>query len=343
MKRQKILLLFGAQSTEHEVSVRSAASIYQAIDRSKYKVLLCYIDQRGVWWLLDDWQDVINQPIDGLEVVVDESNKKLIIKQYMTEVTSEIIMPVLHGQFGEDGTVQALAESIGIPIVGCGSQASKICWDKAATKQALANCGIKTVPYFEGSSSGKIPTYQQLAAELSSVLFVKPARSGSSLGVSRVSSQDELDQAVKLALKHDDKLLIEMAIVGRELEVGVLGNPPNHIVTGVGEIRPGEEFYSYEDKYNSHSNAEVIVDAGLPDAVTREIQQIAHRAYAALGCRGLSRVDFLLSDDGIAYVNEVNTFPGFTSISQYPKLWQAAGVSYPELIDRLVESAIQRD
>lgn len=293
--------------------------------------------------MLDDWQEITKQPVDGLEVIVDESSKKLVTKQNMTEIRPEIIMPVIHGQFGEDGTVQALAESMGIPIVGCGSSASKICWDKALTKQTLEDAGIKTVPYLEYFSSAIIPTYQQLAVELSSVLFVKPARSGSSIGVSKVTSQDELDQAVKLALKHDDKLLIEMAIVGRELEVGVLGNPPNHIVTGVGEIRPGEDFYSYEDKYNSESTAEVIVDADLPVVLAHKIQQIAHHAYNALGCRGLSRVDFLLQDDGEVYVNEVNTFPGFTSISQYPKLWQAAGVSYPELIDRLVESALQRD
>lgn len=341
MKQTSVLLVYGGPSTEHQVSIRSASSIYQAIDQSKYQVQLCYIDEQGIWWLLDSWVDNGQPASVGVELVADVESGKFFAKDGGTELTPDVILPVLHGQFGEDGQVQTLAESMGIPIVGCDARSSKICWDKVLTKQSLESAGITTVPHVVYLSDQPSLSYDDLSSKLDQVMFVKPARSGSSIGVSRVASQEELDEAISLALEHDDKLLIEKAIVGRELEVGVLGNPPQHQVTGVGEIRPGEEFYSYDDKYDDQSTAEVIVSADLAPDLADKIQTIAHQAYAILGCRGLARVDFLLGNDGQVFVNEVNTFPGFTSISQYPKLWQAAGVEYQDLIDRLVESALE--
>ena len=340
-EKLKVLLLYGGESTEHEVSIRSANSFYKAIDESRYQVFLCYIDRQGRWWLQKDWNS--RDTDDQLELVVDYESGLLLGDVGGYKLRPELILPVLHGQFGEDGTIQDLAESMGIPIVGCDATASRRCWDKVETKRILESAGLATTPHVVCQSGETTPNYKQLQTRLSDVMFVKPARSGSSIGVSRVTSQPELDRAMKMAFEHDDKVLIEKAIVGRELEVGVLGNPPHHQVTGVGEIRPGEEFYSYDDKYDSQSSAEVIVEADLPETVRRSVQQIAHQAYWLLGCRGLSRVDFLLSEDGTAYVNEVNTFPGFTSISQYPKLWQAVGVSYSELIERLINDAMDRD
>lgn len=335
MSRQTILLLFGGESSEHDVSIMSARNVYAGFDKDKYDVKLCYISRTGKDWLLvesfEDLRGPTISPLLGQGYFMTQES----------ELRIDVIFPVLHGKNGvEDGAVQGLASLLHIPIVGSAIGASAVCWDKVVTKQLLATSGVQVTPYVVHREREPMPSYVQLKNELSETLFVKPSTAGSSVGVSKVRSANELELAVMTALKHSDTVLIEKAVVGRELEVAVLGTPPNHRVSGVGEIIPGEEFYSYEDKYAEGSKAQVISDAAISDELRQKLQTIAHKAFAVLGCKGLARVDFLVSESGEVYVNELNTLPGFTTISQYPKLWQQAGIDYSQLIDELITDAL---
>lgn len=251
-----------------------------------------------------------------------------------------MLLPILHGENGhEDGALQGLASLAHIPTIGCGVGASAVCWDKVYTKQLLGANDIMVVPYRLHHQGEPVPKFQDVTSVLGETVFVKPTRAGSSIGVSKVRTEDEFTAAIEEAHQHSNIALIEQAISGRELEVAVLGNPPRHTESGVGEIIPGEEFYSYQDKYSPDSKAQVISAAEVESDLSERLREIAHNAYQLLGCRGLARVDFLVSDDGTIYVNELNTLPGFTNISQYPKLWQEKGMKYPELIDRIIELA----
>ena len=332
--------MFGGESSEHDVSVMSARNVYAAMDDSKYEVSLAYIDRRGKWWLLDTWQDNLAEhggvqlaPVPGMSSLITiPGNKVLHI---------DVAFPVMHGENGhEDGSMQGLLRLMHIPVVGSGIGASAVCWDKVMTKQLLAANGIQVTPYAVYRRGEALPGYEQLADELSRELFVKPATAGSSVGVSKVHTTAELEPAITAALKNGDTVLIEKAITGRELEVAVLGTAPSHQVSGVGEIISGEEFYSYDDKYAEGSQAQVISDAEVSDELRGKLQEVAHEAFAILGCKGLARVDFLVSEAGEVYVNELNTLPGFTNISQYPKLWQQSGLGYPQLIDELIADAL---
>ncbi len=212
--------------------------------------------------------------------------------------------------------------------------------DKVLTKQLLAQAEISIVPYEVSRVFGKKPNFSELSAKLGSPLFVKPSQLGSSVGISKVNSQDELVSALEEAHKYDDKVLIEKAISGRELEVGVLGKVSKIEVSGVGEIQPEAEFYSYEAKYDSASQAKVVVPAELSQEVTEKLRELSRQAFEVLGCSGLARVDFFLTEDSEIYINEINTLPGFTNISMYPKLWRERGINYPELIERLIKLAL---
>ena len=250
---------------------------------------------------------------------------------------------MLHGKLGEDGTIQGLADMAHIPIVGCGVESSAICMDKHATKQLIEAHGIPVVPWVivRRGDNEKSAVRQIKALDAHGPWFVKPSRAGSSVGVTKVTDANKLPAAIEAAHVHDDIALIEIAVIGRELEVAVLGNPPQHKASGVGEIIPGSDFYDYDDKYSPDSTSKVILDAKLPKALSKVIRQHACDAYEILGCKGLARVDFLLSDELIPYVNEINTLPGFTDISMYPKLWNQKGVSYEVLVDKLIELALE--
>ncbi|MDN5274833.1 MAG: ddl, D-alanyl-alanine synthetase D-alanine-D-alanine ligase [Candidatus Saccharibacteria bacterium] len=340
MNRTSVMLLFGGESSEHTVSISSARNVYAAIDDSKFDVLLGYIDKHGKWWLLDNFSTEINThgasqlaPVFGSESFLTFPNNSVI--------KPDVILPILHGKNGEDGSVQGLAQLLHIPIVGCDMTSSAICMDKVATKEILEARGIVVSPYEVHRVGKPIPDFNHLSMRLGSPMFVKPSHAGSSVGVSKVYSEEEFIQAIAIAHEHDDSVLIERGITGRELEVAVLGNPPTHETSTVGEVKPSEDFYSYEAKYAATSTSEVIIPADLDEAVRSRIRTIAGDVYAALGCRGLSRVDFFLADDGTVYVNEINTIPGFTNISMYPKLWREAGVSYSQLIERLILLALE--
>ncbi len=338
MQRTTVLLLFGGESSEHDVSVSSARNVYAAIDDEKFDVILGYIDTEGKWWLLNTFQTVIEtRGMSQLVPALGTGSFVTIPDNYT--VHPDVILPILHGKNGEDGSVQGLAQLLHIPIVGCDVTASAVGMDKIKTKEVLGAHHIKVVPYEVHHAGAEIPEFHKLSMTLGCPMFVKPARSGSSVGVSKVYSEDELIEALALAHQHSDSVLIEQAITARELEVAVLGTPPKHHVSTVGEIISNADFYSYDDKYKDGTST-VAIPAEIDSALTSRIQAMAGRIYELLGCTGLSRVDFFLSDDGVIYLNEVNTLPGFTNISMYPKLWRSEGVSYPELIERLIADAL---
>jgi D-alanine-D-alanine ligase len=339
MERTTVLLLFGGESSEHDVSIFSVRNVYAAMDDSKYNVLFGFIDRAGKWWLMDRIGSDINThgapqlaPVMGTGSFVTFPSSKV--------VKPDVILPILHGKNGEDGSVQGLAQLLHIPIVGCDMTSSAICMDKIATKEILSGFGIKIAPYEAHHEGDELPDFNHLSMKLGIPMFVKPARAGSSVGVSKVHSEAEFARAIEEAHRHDNVALIERGIVGRELEVAVLGNPPNHKVSGIGEVKAAD-FYSYDEKYAASSTTEIIIPAEMPDDTKERIRKTAGDAYKILGCTGLTRVDFFLTDDDTLYVNELNTIPGFTNISMYPKLWRQEGISYSELIDRLIDLALE--
>ncbi len=339
MTKLSILLLYGGESPEHDVSMMSARNIYAAIDGDKYDVTLCYIDQVGKWWLTPT---VNGDHQNSAQLVPVMGQQQFVTIPGGRTIHPDVLWPALHGNRGEDGTIQGLAELMHLPIIGCDFVASAVCWDKVITKQVLESSGIQTSPYLLSFRGQAAISFDDVAARFSAPFFVKPARAGSSIGVSKVHDEAEYHEALAEAFRYSGTILIEKAIEGRELEVAVLGNPPDHRASGVGEIKPGEEFYSYEDKYNAASSAEVMPHAEISDELRETIRSVALKAYQLLGCRGLARVDFLLSSSNELYINEINTLPGFTNISQYPKLWHEEGIKYPALVDRLVSLALEK-
>lgn len=308
------------------------------MDGEKYKIILGYIDRNGKWWLLDEWTDNLARH-GGTQLLAAPGTGSFMTIPGNTVVRADVLLPILHGKNGEDGTVQGLAQLVHVPIVGCDVTASAVCMDKALTKQVLVANNIKTAMFLIHRRGNTMPNYTEVVATLGDTVFIKPSRAGSSVGVSKVRNEQEYKKAVSAALEHDDTVLIEEAIVGRELETAVLGNPPKHRVSGVGEIVTGADFYDYDDKYADDSQAQVLTNVDLPESVETAIRETSHKVYEVLGCRGLARVDYLLKGT-TPYVLEVNTLPGFTNISMYPKLWRAAGMHYPALIDKLITNTL---
>ncbi len=341
MTRKNILLVFGGQSPEHEVSIMSARNIYAAMDNTKYHVDLCYIDTHGKWWLLDGWKDNVMEHHGGAQLMAALGSKAFMTLPGNKTIHPDVLYPAMHGDTAEDGVIQGLAKLLHLPIVGSDTIANAVGWDKLFTKQLLNQNGIKIVPFTTYVAGRQKPTFTKVKEELKSdVVFVKPTRAGSSIGVSRVENAEEFDQALSKAAKYSSTVLIEKAIQGRELEVAILGNPPRHKSSGVGEIKPASNFYSYEEKYSATSHTEVVVNADVDDSLKQELKETAERVFKILGCKGQARIDFLVNDQA-AYVNEINTLPGFTNISQYPKLWHEQGIKYPQLIDKLIELALE--
>jgi D-alanine-D-alanine ligase len=332
MPKLQLLLLYGGESTEHDVSIASAQNVYNNLDRDKYDVLLCYIDRQGKWWRASKVEAVV-QPNDEL---IGRFGQPEFISRYDEHLKPDVILPMLHGTGGEDGSVQGLAQLMHVPIVGCGIVGSAICMDKDVAKRLMMQEGIPVVASTVHRRGESQPDYAKLSRQLGETLFVKPANAGSSVGISKATDAASFANAIAEALKYDRKVLIERAIAGREIECSMLGNDDPQ-ASILGEIIPGEEFYSYDDKYAEDTKSQVIVGADLPQEVSDYIRSLAVRAYRALECRGLARVDFFLAENGQVYLNEVNTMPGFNIM--YPKLWEASGVSTRELLDRLVQLA----
>ncbi len=336
-----VLILFGGESSEHEVSISSARNVYAALDDTKYEVSLCYIDKTGKWWQVDGFSDLIETD-RFTQLVPVLGSGKLVTLNIAEEILPNVILPILHGVNGEDGTVQGLAQLLHIPIVGCKVAASAVTMDKVLTKQILEYNNIKTVPYEVHMIGEPYQSFKLLSDKLGEPLFVKPANGGSSVGIRKAKNNEELINALSEAHKHDKKVLIEKAITARELEVGALGSGNNVRISSVGEICPDREFYDYESKYDESSTTQAIIPADIPDDVSEKIRAISADAYKVLGCEGMSRMDFFLSDDDEIYLNEVNTIPGFTNISMYPKLWNHVGLNYSALIDALILDALEK-
>jgi len=350
-KKIRVGILFGGKSAEHEVSLQSAKNVVDAIDKTKYDVVLIGIDKTGKWLLPNSSQFLLNtnnpklialntQNRESVALVPEGNGQLANLSVAGAHKAVDVVFPILHGPFGEDGTVQGLLKLAGIPFVGSGVLGSAVGMDKDIMKRLLRDAGIPVGP-FKAYKHSDLIEYDAVIAELGLPLFVKPANLGSSVGVRKAKNKEELRDAAQHAFSFDTKILIEAFIDGREIECAVLGND-TPIASGVGEITPTHEFYSYEAKYIDENGAALTVPALIPDEVRERARALAIQTFQTLGCEGLGRVDMFLCKDGSLFVNEINTMPGFTKISMYPRLWEAAGVSYPELIDRLITLAFDR-
>ncbi len=334
---KNLVLICGGVSPEHEISLRSAKNVLKEIDRSKYNVHVVGISKSGKWLEMDE---------DSLGLTIPETGKSVSIKPGSKDCFSgesafgeiDVIFPILHGPNGEDGSVQGLLQVLDIPCVGPGVLGSSVSMDKEITKRLLNAEGILVADWILLRKGDNIPTYEEVAEKLGDILFVKPANMGSSVGVTRVSEAGEWSNAIDEAFLFDKKVLIEKCLVGRELECAVLGNDSPR-ASGVGEVQSGD-VYSYDEKYADSSTAKTIIPADVTSDELMALKRTAINAYKALECTGLSRVDMFLEKSGNVLVNEINTMPGFTSISMYPKLWMNEGMSYTQLIDELIELAI---
>lgn len=333
MSTTTVLLLMGGRSSEHEVSLVSARGVTAALDPAAFAVVSVLIGTDGTW--TRDGREVMLAISDGRPVLVGLADG--------ASEPVDVVFPVLHGPFGEDGTVQGLCEMVGVPYVGSGVAASAVGMDKATFKTIARAHGLPvadaTLVTPRGWSDDPAAVHAAAAA-LGYPVFVKPARLGSSVGISRVAGLDELDDAIAFALAYDDKVLVEKGIVGREVEVGVLDNG-ELVVSPPGEITYDAEWYDYATKYEA-GRAELRIPAKLDPAVTSRLQDAARTAYTAVGCDGMARIDCFVTPEGGVVVSEINTIPGFTPTSAYPSLMAAAGIAYPELAARLVQAALER-
>lgn len=337
---KNLLVLCGGQSPEHTISVRSTKNILNALGRNKYRITLIGISQKGDWRLIEE-EEISDEITDqGREVAIVPGKEEPFMVQGRSLGKFDVVFPILHGPNGEDGTIQGLLRLLKIPFVGPGVMSSSVSMDKDVTKRLLKEGGIKVASWRLVQKGDSVPTYSEIKKQLGDVVFVKPANMGSSVGVHRVSSESEWLDGIKDALNYDRKVLVEESIQGRELECAVMGNQ-SPVASGVGEVRSGN-FYSFEEKYASSSHAEIIIPASVDEKHLAELKKTAVKTYKALDCEGMSRVDMFLTDGGEVFVNEVNTIPGFTSISMYPKLWEEEGVDYGTLIDKLIDLAIER-
>ncbi|GAB3046141.1 D-alanine--D-alanine ligase [Virgibacillus ainsalahensis] len=353
MTKKKVGIIFGGKSAEHEVSLQSAKNIVEAIDKDKYEPVLIGIDKQGKWHLNDQRSYLLhaenpkliqlNKSNDKIALVPGQSTNQLIHAVNADTMDQlDVVFPIVHGTLGEDGSLQGMLRTANLPFVGPSVLSSSICMDKDIAKRLLKEAGINVAKglAFTRAKKDKID-YDEAVAYLGTPMFIKPANQGSSVGVSKVSTKKEFEAGITSAFQYDHKLIIEENLVGREIECSVLGNEdPKASLPG--EILPQTEFYSYESKYIDEKGAELAIPANLSEEVTKRMQKVAVEAFETLQCEGLARVDFFLTEEERIYVNEVNTLPGFTKISMYPKLWEASGISYPDLINRLIELAMER-
>ncbi|MCM2322189.1 MAG: D-alanine--D-alanine ligase [Oligoflexia bacterium] len=358
-RKLKVAVLYGGRSGEHEVSLRSAASVIRNLDPSRYEVIPVGIDKDGRWLLND--VSLIEKGAQALPIF---KNHPVVLPPNPSTTGAaliplgsaghpskvDVVFPVMHGPLCEDGTVQGLLELADVPYVGCGVLASAVGMDKEVSKRLVRDAGLPIVPYVSARSEAwrrdRAAVAARVAQELGYPVFVKPANLGSSVGVHKVKTAAGLEAALEDAFRYDTKVLIERSVEAREIELAVLespepGAPP--LVSVPGEVVPAHEFYSYEAKYLDENGAALNIPARLTPEQVREAQRIAGLAFSSLECEGMTRVDlFIDKKDGRFYFNEVNTIPGFTSISMYPKMWEASGIGYQELLSRLIDLALAR-
>lgn len=346
-----VAIIFGGKSAEHEVSLKSASNIFNSTDRTRFTPILLGVDKLGKWFYNDKYvfgnvnlidNDYFTEATYVYLSATEKSVNVISYKDNKVLISFDIAFPIIHGAFGEDGTLQGILKSLNIPFVGPDVLGSSIAMDKDVTKRLLKAADIpvansytlyKHIPYEY--------SFQEILSELGLPVFIKPANAGSSVGVSKVSNETEFHAALATAFRFDNKVLIEEAVIGKELECGVLGNEKPQ-ASVVGEIVATETFYSYDAKYIHSDGAILRVPAKIDACMSDKIRYLAIKACKSVCCEGMARVDFLLSTENKLVLNEINTLPGFTEISMYPKMWEATGISEKELITRLIDYAIQR-
>jgi D-alanine-D-alanine ligase len=326
-------LIYGGVSSEHEVSIRSARNVLAAFDPDRYRVTPILIDRQGRWHV----EDLKTSLLTGAEAASTTPENGAAA---LDSLALDVAFPMLHGQNGEDGRVQGFLQTLGIPFVGPGVLGSAVCMDKEATKRLLRDSGLPIVPFRIVRRGGHL-AYDAATAALGDSLFVKPANSGSSVGTSKAESADAFDNALTEAFRYDNKVLVEQAIRGREIECAVIGNEePRASVPG--EIVSTADFYTYDAKYEDPDASRMQVPADLPDAIAEQVRTIAADAYRVLGCEGMARVDFFVTPEFDLYINEVNTIPGFTERSMFPVMWDHTGLPIGALLDTLLTLALDR-
>lgn len=350
MNKIRITLIFGGRSAEHEVSIRSAKNIFLALNEDEFETSLVYIDREGHWFMSsgqalrvgDHFSDflvvqrMLNQQV---HLVLGGKGQWRYAESGEIAMESDVIFPVLHGPNGEDGSIQGYLELARVPYVGARVLGSAIGMDKDIMKRLLRDADLPIGNFLTLSADDPLD-YQAICKSLGSVIFVKPARLGSSIGVSKVHGEAEFIQAVQIAFQYDRKIIIEEYISGREVECSVLGGP-DLVASMPGEVKPSHDFYSYEAKYLDPHGATFAIPADLNKEASAKIQELAVKTFSVLECEGMARVDFFVTSDNRVFINEINTIPGFTAISMYPKMWEVSGISYEHLIKRLVQVAIQ--
>lgn len=368
-RKIRVGVIFGGRSGEHEVSLASARSVLRALDAKKYEIVTIGITKDGRWVAADEIAAALtagDAPISSLALLPEQTQPTTSNEEQVLALAAhtpaagsslavlselDVIFPVLHGPYGEDGTVQGLLELAGLPYIGAGVVGSAVGMDKAIFKQVMVANGLPVLPWLLATRQQWLArpeeTLDEVEARLNYPVFIKPANLGSSVGITKCYGRDDLARGLDEAARYDRRIIIEQGIhKARELEVAVLGNDEPE-ASVVGEVRPRRDFYDYIAKYvaapGSEEESELIIPADLPAALADEVRDAAVRAYRASDCAGMGRVDLLLDPvSSRLYLNEINTIPGFTSISMYPKLWEASGLSYPELLDRLIDLALER-
>lgn len=351
MEKLILAVLMGGKSAEHEVSLRSAANVIKAISRERYDLVLVGIDKQGCWFLISDHtpflgdqfpESIKHSDENAVVFVPGEKGRLEGLKNKNISIKIDVVFPILHGTFGEDGTVQGLLKLADVPFVGPSVLGSAVGMDKDAMKRLLRDAGLE-IAKFRVLEKGlsETPKFEEITKELGDTLFIKPANMGSSVGVSKVRNEEEYQMAIKDAFHYDNKVLIEELISGKEVECSVLGNEKPE-ASAVGEIIPKDDFYSYNAKYIDENGAVLKIPAEISKEQIAKVQETAIKAFRALCCEGMGRVDCFLKENGDVVVNEINTIPGFTSISMYPKLWEESGIKYPDLINKLIDLALER-
>lgn len=354
MEKLKVGVIFGGKSSEHDVSKVSGTSVISNLNKDKYEVLPIYIDKNGNWYT---YEKNVNE-IKILEIYSDISKEiKLITNIEKTLKELDVIFPVLHGLGGEDGSIQGMFELFNVPYVGCGILASSVGMDKVYTKIIFEKAGIKQAKYdyirkfndkyiyvdknFNEELLNIDEIVKKIDTDLKYPMFIKPSNSGSSVGINKAHNKDELKKSIEYASRFDKKILIEEGLVGKEVECAILGNE-EVISSCVGEIKPAEDFYTFDAKYKNQES-KVLIPAEISEEMSEKIKKLAIKAFKSIDGKGLSRVDFFANEEtNEIYINEINTLPGFTTISMYPKLFEQVGIEYSELLDRLIKLALER-
>lgn len=344
-------IFFGGKSPEHEVSLRSAKNVVEALDKNLFNFQLIGISQQGSWYSFPN-ETIFTKverltdgkiPQDGVPVslICEEGTPRLISLKTLEKTTLQCAFPVMHGPMGEDGSIQGLFKMMNLPFVGCGIIGSAAGMDKEIMKRLLKDAHIPNAKYLLLTPS-MIHSYEEIVRQLGSPFFIKPANAGSSVGVHKIKTKEDFAVKLKDSFSFDSKVLAEEFIQGREIECSVMGHNHHPQASLPGEVVAQHEFYSYEAKYLDDNGAKIIIPAELTEDIVFKIQEMAMKTYQVMCCDGLTRVDFFLKNDGSIYINEINTIPGFTKISMYPKMWEASGLSYKELITKLIEFGLEK-